>query len=231
MTKVVENYLRYRDIVVANELAAAFPGLDIAGTLRLAATKWNIGLYRPSLGIGGYCVPLAKDYLAEESDARAWLVDTVQETASRVFASARAQVVAALRGSDVAVLGVAYAANMKICTLSPSLDLVRDLVAAGIETYVADPLYTAEDLASLVDAKVATFPEVLVQVRAVVLMTAHDQFMTISDAELGVLLERCTMIIDNTGSWRQRQLPPHVRYLEVGAGQIASTALQPVSGP
>src|SRR5205807_7539956 len=69
LIKVVENTLRYHGISFANALAMGLPRYDVAQVLELAATKWNIPYYHPSLGIGGHCIPLAPQYLIAEAGA------------------------------------------------------------------------------------------------------------------------------------------------------------------
>lgn len=64
LTKIVENGMRQVEIAYANELALHLSDrYDVRRILELAATKWNVGLFRPSVGVGGYCIPLAPRYL------------------------------------------------------------------------------------------------------------------------------------------------------------------------
>lgn len=57
LTKIVENGIRQIEIAYANELALELGDeYDVRAILELAATKWNIGLFRPSIGVGGYCL-------------------------------------------------------------------------------------------------------------------------------------------------------------------------------
>ncbi|MDQ0581273.1 UDP-N-acetyl-D-mannosaminuronate dehydrogenase [Streptomyces rishiriensis] len=97
MVKVVENYFRYRDILLACELSLALPDFDVADILRLASTKWNMDLYHPSFGIGGYCVPLAKDYLGTEPRAQGAVAD-FERVEKDLFSALRQTVWAARAG-------------------------------------------------------------------------------------------------------------------------------------
>ncbi|GAH21056.1 unnamed protein product, partial [marine sediment metagenome] len=55
IVKAIENSLRHIHCVYAQELALAYPEIDIRKALKLAATKWNVEEIYPSLvgGTGG----------------------------------------------------------------------------------------------------------------------------------------------------------------------------------
>lgn len=68
LSKIIENTYRCFDISLANQLNVALRDYDITHVLELASTKWNVEKYHPSFGIGGYCIPLAPQYIMEELD-------------------------------------------------------------------------------------------------------------------------------------------------------------------
>ena len=78
----------------------------------------------------------------------------------------------ALKGSNVAVLGVAYKANIDDCRESPSFDIVKILNEYGANVRVYDPFVPAQSTVSSLD-------DALQGVRAVVIATAHDEFKNI----------------------------------------------------
>src|SRR3990170_3603836 len=63
--KSMENAYRHMEITLANQLALAYPDLDVHEVLRLVGTKWNIGTYHPGFGTGGYCIPLSSQYVID----------------------------------------------------------------------------------------------------------------------------------------------------------------------
>ncbi|WP_062648092.1 UDP binding domain-containing protein [Streptomyces maremycinicus] len=215
MVKVVENYFRYRDILLASELSLMLPDFDMAEILRLAATKWNMDLYHPSFGIGGYCVPLAKDYLGTEPQAQGAVAD-FERGEKDLFATLRRTVWRHGPVGRAAVLGIAYAPDMKIHTRSPSLELIHDMRERGVELYAHDPLYPPSEIRAITGARPLSFPGDLRLCDTVVLMTGHTLYRTVDDATLRANLADTVQIFDNHGTWRQREFGDGTRYLEVG---------------
>ena len=50
------------EITLANQLALAYPSLNMIEVLELVGNKVNIGTFRPGIGTGGYCIPLSSMY-------------------------------------------------------------------------------------------------------------------------------------------------------------------------
>ncbi|MER5197829.1 nucleotide sugar dehydrogenase [Streptomyces sp. NPDC002755] len=215
MVKVVENYFRYRDILLASELSLMLPDFDVAEILRLAATKWNMDLYHPSFGIGGYCVPLAKDYLGTEPHAQGAVAD-FERMEKDLFATLRQTVWRHGPIGRAAVLGIAYASDMKIHTRSPSIELIHDMQERGVEVYAHDPLYPPSEIQGITGARPLRFPEDLRRCDTVILMTGHTLYRTVDDATLRANLAETVKIFDNHGTWLQREFGDGTRYLEVG---------------
>jgi len=67
IVKSVENAYRHMEITLANQLSLAYPNLNMIEVLRLVGTKWNVNVYHPSLGTGGYCLG-AEEYVVATHD-------------------------------------------------------------------------------------------------------------------------------------------------------------------
>ncbi|GAA1973020.1 UDP binding domain-containing protein [Kitasatospora viridis] len=215
LVKVVENYYRYRGILLANELGSALPDYDVASVLRLAGTKWNMPEYHPSLGIGGYCVPLAKDYLAAENGLEP-LAAELHAAEEKLFTDTRNALRAHGSFRTVGVLGLAYAPGMKVHTRSPTVRLAHELAGQGARVLVHDPLYSDEEIESITGAQPLRFPDGLSDCDGVVLMTGHQEYLDITPAELSVHLGTAECVVDNLGLWRGRVPASGPQYLEVG---------------
>ncbi|MEU9306308.1 UDP binding domain-containing protein [Streptomyces sp. NPDC048256] len=229
MVKVVENYFRYRDILMACELGVMLPDFDVAAVLRLASTKWNMDLYHPSFGIGGYCVPLAKDYLGTEPGARGAVTDS-ERIEKDLFSTVRHMIWQHGTIGRAAVLGVAYASDMKIHTRSPSLQLIRDLRERGVEVYAHDPLYSAAEIQSITGAPTLRFPEDLIRCDTVILMVGHTDYLTLGDAKLRASLPDPVRIFDNQGVWSRKEFGAGTHYLEVGGRNFFPQSESPDTG-
>jgi len=214
LVKVVENMMRYSAVTLANLVAASYTGFDVANVLRLAATKWNMPLYYPGLGVAGYCIPVAKDYVADSAlpDDRSYF-DLLGASEAGLTQRAMTAVARWTTGRDVAILGLAYAPELKIHVRSPSLTLCEHLRTRSRSVAVHDPLYSADELSALTGAKAFDLSD-LAEFDTIVLMTAHRSYLASQMPKVDT--SRAVTIIDNGGHWRDRKFPSNVIYRQVG---------------
>ena len=160
--KLLENTFRMVNISLVLELAQVFnkAGLDINEVIDAAATKpYGYMPFRPSVGIGGHCIPVDPLYLtwwSNQQGASSALVEKADQI-SREMPSYIAQRAMALIGSAVVnpkilVLGVAYKPRVSDTRETPVNDLVSQLQKLGAEVACHDPLLSQYDGAQLVDA-------------------------------------------------------------------------------
>src|SRR6202171_5487391 len=147
LTKIVENLFRYQAIMLANQLTYLMPTFNMAEVLSLAGTKWNMDQYHPSLGIGGYCVPLAKDYLAaslgEEGRTSLTATSDIEPILANCFLRRILEISVARK---ISILGLSYAPDLRVHTLSPSLRAIRFFSANNCEVSVHDPYYSRDEI-------------------------------------------------------------------------------------
>ncbi|HWE61079.1 MAG TPA: nucleotide sugar dehydrogenase [Chloroflexota bacterium] len=218
LTKVVENALRYVGITFANALAVGLPGYDTAHVLELAATKWNIPYYHPSLGIGGHCIPLAPQYLLAEAgaDRLAFVqqaLDFNDGYFERLYTTLLGRLLEGCR--RVAVLGLAYTPDARMEKLSPAFSVVRALQQHGREVHLHDPYYSAEEIRALLDVPTLVYPDDLHSYDGIILVTAHTPYR---ELPIERYVAPSAVVIDNFGAWHDRPFSHGVRYHEVGTG-------------
>ena len=220
-TKVIENLLRFQGLALANSLALAFPQYDMTHVLGLSSTKWNIPLYHPSMGIGGHCIPLAPRYaLAEGGIDNPYLratrdaVEFNDDFFSLLYQERLKDLLQDCR--SIVVLGLAYTADAKMHKLSPALDALRCLKGTP-RLRLHDPYYDAEEIDDIAGVATLSFPEDLRDCDGIVLVTPHTAYR---DACVEDVIGPGTVIVDNFGAWKNRQLAAGVRYHEVGRRQI-----------
>lgn len=204
IVKSVENAYRHMDIALANQLSLAYPDLDVREVLRLVGTKWNMETYYPSFGTGGYCIPLAPQYVIEGAVRPEEL--TLLKTALAVDREQPIRVAQSLirRGVErVGILGFAYKGNLKVHTLTPTLPILRELWQAGVVAKVHDPYFTLEELRHYCDLSVETFPfpKGLAEFDAVVIVADHTHYRLPKPRDILKHLTRCRLILDNVGVW------------------------------
>jgi nucleotide sugar dehydrogenase len=220
LTKPIENLFRETAILLAIRLAAVLPEWNVSGILELAATKWNMEHYHPSLGIGGYCVPVAHSYLqAMVGDDRKHYFPCHSDAEDSYAAMLLASIIPRLKSRRVAVLGLAYAREIKVHVRSPTLRLLRILRGAGCHFAVHDPLYSPDEICAICHVDSLEFPRDLANFDAVVLMTSQPAYDDVPFHDLAAAGGRGPfLIIDNTGAWKHRRFPPSCEYIAIGDG-------------
>lgn len=204
IVKSVENAYRHVEITLANQLSLAYPDLNMVEVLRLVGTKWNMNIYHPSFGSGGYCIPLASKYVlsgATRPEELTLLRETIATDSSqpgRVAESLRR------RGCErVGILGLGYKGDLKVHILSPTLKIVDGLKKWGIKVKVHDPYYSEKEIERIVGAQSFEFPQGLKEFDAVVVTAGHREYRSIPELELLLHLQRCRFVLDNVEeAWR-----------------------------
>ena len=160
--KLLENTFRMVNISLVLELAQVFnkAGLDINEVIDAAATKpYGYLPFRPSVGIGGHCIPVDPLYLtwwSNQQGASSALVEKAgqisREMPRYIAERAMALVSSAVTNPKILVLGVAYKPGVSDTRETPVNDLVSQLQKLGAEVACHDPLLSQYEGAELVDA-------------------------------------------------------------------------------
>jgi nucleotide sugar dehydrogenase len=217
IVKSIENAYRQVEITLANQLSLAYPDMDMASVLKLAGTKWNMGTYHPSFGTGGYCIPLAPQYVLEGAKHPEEL--TILQASLKTDFSQPERVVESLkkRGvKSVGVLGIAYAPDLKVHILSPALGIVKGLKDAGIKVKVNDPYYSDEEIDKLLGVKTFAFPDGLQEFDAVLVCAGHMQYKYTNHTALIGHLRNCRLLLDNMGALSNVRFPQSIEYHSSG---------------
>ena len=151
MAKLLENIFRSVNIALVNELGmlAERMGVDIYEVIDAAATKpFGYMRFEPGPGMGGHCLPVDPFYLswkAREYDFSTEFIELAGkvnqnmpyvcvERAERALNDAGK----AVRGSKIAILGVAYKPAVGDIRESPSLKIIERLQSLGGEVVYHD---------------------------------------------------------------------------------------------
>jgi UDP-N-acetyl-D-glucosamine dehydrogenase len=152
MVKLLENTFRSVNIGLVNEMALMCDklGVDVWEVIKAASSKpFGFMPFYPGPGLGGHCIPIDPLYLS-------WKLKTLDytarfiELASEINASMPVHVVEkvaealnddckSVKGSKIAILGVAYKRDIDDVRESPALDIIRLLEARGAEVSFNDP--------------------------------------------------------------------------------------------
>ena len=147
IVKSVENAFRHVEITLANQLSLAYPSLNMVEVLKLVGTKWNLNVYHPSFGSGGYCIPLSSKYVLEGAEKPEYLT-IIRETISTdtSLPSMIADWIVDSGFKRVGILGLSYKGDLKVHVLSPTLRMSKRLIGRGVSVKINDPYYTADEI-------------------------------------------------------------------------------------
>lgn len=203
LVKAVENAYRHVEIGIAEELTRAFPSMDVREVLKLAGTKWNMPTIFPSIGIGGYCIPICPKYIiqaAEKPEALTIFGDSL--SSDKWMPSVISSSLHAKGIKNVAILGLAYKGNLKVHVASPSLRLAKALKDKDILVSVNDPLYNRLEIELLCDFNVIDSPYELNDFGCVIVACDHDHYKALDKQKLLSNLKDCKLILDCFEIWR-----------------------------
>jgi UDP-N-acetyl-D-glucosamine dehydrogenase len=201
--KLHENTFRAVNIALANELALMCDKLGISPweVIDAASSKpFGFMPHFPGPGLGGDCIPVVPHFLAtrlREYGYSARLIDAAHEINAHMpvfvlqrIADALNEGSRSINGSRMLLLGLAYKANVHDTRESPSLEIMRQLIARGADVRYCDPYV---DSIVLDDVRHESVPFTAEEVEAadcVVLLTGHRDF------DEQPLWDRAKLIVD-----------------------------------
>lgn len=200
LTKVVENAIRQIELAYGNELAVQIgDAYDVREILRLAATKWNIGDFRPSIGLGGYCIPLAPRYLQQIGVPLSMTDAAVSASAAHIKTVADFLA----RHERVDFWGASYKAGAPFsASSSVSAWLIDMLRKRGVRVrlFACDGYEEAWARRTIVE--LARWPDE-VGGNALVIPVAHAHALALNDADARNTVGRYKMVLDNEDALRR----------------------------
>jgi UDP-N-acetyl-D-galactosamine dehydrogenase len=207
-SKAIENAQRDVNISFVNELALIFDrlGIDTRDVLEAAGTKWNFLKYSPGL-VGGHCIGVDPYYLAHKAQSVGYHPQVilsgrrVNDSMGMFVANKVVKLMIgnglAVHGSKALVLGVTFKENCPDIRNTRVVDIVAELQQFGMHVDVYDPWADASEVQH--EYGIALAPSVGKGYHAVVLAVAHEQFASLSRAQLG--LEPQGVVFDTKALW------------------------------
>jgi UDP-N-acetyl-D-glucosamine dehydrogenase len=205
MTKLLENIFRSVNIALVNELSmlAERMGIDIWEVVDAASTKpYGFMRFEPGPGMGGHCLPVDPFYLtwrAREFQMSTEFIELAGKINQQMpyhcverIELALNEVAKPIKGSKIAILGVAYKGGIGDIRESPALRIIEVLCKRGADLVYHDP-YVPELRKQ--ELRSVELDEALADADAVVLVTAHpgiDHLQIAREASLFVDLRGVT---------------------------------------
>ncbi|MBI2935324.1 MAG: nucleotide sugar dehydrogenase, partial [Chloroflexi bacterium] len=189
VVKLAENTYRDLNIALANELALVCErlGLDAWQVIKLANHHPRVQLHWPGPGVGGHCIPVDPWFLVAAGPELMRLVRMgreVNESQPLIVCQKALELAGDSRGVRVAVLGVAYKADVADARETPALPLIEGLEQAGAIVVAHDPLVRTFSR-PLEPLEVA-----LTGADVAVLMTDHAQYRELDPLRIAPLMRQ-----------------------------------------
>ncbi|MBD0329410.1 MAG: nucleotide sugar dehydrogenase [Thermoleophilia bacterium] len=188
--KLHENTFRAVNIALANELALMCDRLGISAweVIEAASTKPFAFLpHYPGPGLGGDCIPVVPHFLAwrlREYGYSAQLIEAAHEINASMpryvvgkIADALNEESRAIKATRLLLLGMAYKADVHDTRESPSLEVMRQLLARGGDVRYCDPWVEHVELDGVRHEPVEWSPDEVAAADCVVVLTQHRQFL------------------------------------------------------
>lgn len=184
--KMVENAFRDVNIAFVNELAMSFSklGIDIENVLDGASTKpFSFMRHSPGCGVGGHCIPVDPYYLISYAASNGFthrflsVARDINNQMPHFTVSLVGEALAAagkeLKGSRIALLGLAYKPGIGDLRESPAVEISTLLTDAGAVVHSYDPHVSELSTATSLDAALEGADVLLVA-------TSHEEFLGIT---------------------------------------------------
>jgi len=189
LAKIHENTFRAVNIALANELALMCDRMGISSweVIDAAATKpFAFMPHYPGPGLGGDCIPVVPHFLASrlrEYGYSAQLIAAAHEINAHMpvyvvqkIADALNEAGRPIKGSDILLMGMAYKPDVHDTRESPSLEIMRQLIARGGRIDYCDPWVPEIELDGERYEAIDLDTKRMAQADCVVLLTAHSAF-------------------------------------------------------
>ncbi|MDP5225541.1 MULTISPECIES: UDP-N-acetyl-D-mannosamine dehydrogenase [Arthrobacter] len=194
MAKLVENSFRDVNIAFANELSVISDrlGIDVWELIRLANHHPRVNILQPGPGVGGHCIAVDPWFIVDAAPEEAKLIRTAREVNDAkpewVLEKIEKALADAEGGAEIAVLGLAFKANIDDLRESPALGIAKRLTQLGaiqriniVEPHIEQLPATlaGDDRTALVG-----LDEAVERSSVVVLLVDHAEFSKISPDDL-----------------------------------------------
>jgi UDP-N-acetyl-D-glucosamine dehydrogenase len=215
--KLHENTFRAVNIALANELALMCDRLGISAweVIDAAATKPFAFLpHYPGPGLGGDCIPVVPHFLSwrlREYGYSTRLIEAAHEVNSSMplhviqkIADALNDQSRAIKRSRLLVLGMAYKPDVHDTRESPSLEILRQLLARGGDVRYCDPWVPTVELDGHLHQSVEWSAEEVHAADCVIMLTPHRQFLEAPHwREAGLIVDTRNVVpADVPNVWR-----------------------------
>lgn len=206
MVKLTENSFRDVNIAFANELSmiAAQLGVNVWELIELANHHPRVNILQPGPGVGGHCIAVDPWFIVAADPHNSRLIKTARQVndSKPGWVIDRVQAESAhLDQPTIAVLGLAFKANIDDLRESPAVEILVELIRRipRGRFLVAEPHIRRlpSRLSSLGQVELTDCDRAIAQADVLVLLVDHDRFKQVPATALAG-----KAVIDTKGLWR-----------------------------
>lgn len=183
LVKVIENTYRDVNIAFANELAKISDkiGVNVWEAIKLANYHPRVNIHMPGPGVGGHCIAVDPWFLVEKLPETAQIIHLSRKTNDSMPEYTALKVKSIfdkkqISHGRVAVLGLAFKANIDDMRESPSLEVLAHLQELGIDYTAYDPHIKENKIAN----QTQSLEEAVDHADLILVLTNHEEFMTLN---------------------------------------------------
>lgn len=206
LAKLTENSFRDVNIAFANELSLITDKLDINvwELIDLANHHPRVNILQPGPGVGGHCIAVDPWFIVAADPENSKLIHTARKVNDGKPEWVKRKVKEAItngKASKVAVLGLAFKADIDDLRESPALNITVDLAEEleNIKLLVAEPNVNElpKRLKGFDNAELKDYAEAIAEADVVLLLVDHKEFKNLNSDILNG-----KSVVDTKGLWR-----------------------------
>lgn len=206
MAKLTENSFRDVNIAFANELSliADNLGINVWELIELANHHPRVNILQPGPGVGGHCIAVDPWFIVAADPENSKLIHTarlVNDGKPDWVIKQAKQAIAEQEDQQLAILGLAFKADIDDLRESPALDIAARLAEEmeGVNFLAVEPNITElpKRLRGFDNIELATVEEAIERADTILLLVDHQEFKSLSQDAL-----RNKNVIDTKGLWR-----------------------------
>ena len=204
LAKLTENSFRDVNIAFANELSliADDLGIDVWELIELANHHPRVNILQPGPGVGGHCIAVDPWFIVSADPENAKLIKLARDVNDGKPSWVVDKVKQAVDGDvAIAVLGLAFKANIDDLRESPSLEIAAEIARqlTANKVLAVEPNIEAlpNSLAEIGNVELAGLDDAVEKADVVVLLVDHDEFKQFDRERLAG-----KKVVDTKGVWR-----------------------------
>ncbi len=222
MVKLMENTYRDVNIAIANEfsrLADRF-GVDVWEAIQIANLHPRVKILNPGPGVGGHCISVDPWFFVEAAPDLTPLIHTAREVNDSqpgFVLKTIERALGSVTDKRIAVLGLAFKANVDDLRESPAIEVAHLLAKAGATVSAFEPY--KPDFAVEHVTMTHSLEAAVKDADLIVLLVGHDQFKGLIPTEVKKVTN-AQIVLDTVNGWDAKAWQEAgFRFIKLGKGK------------